>query len=275
MVILPADNHVHSEFSYDTSDQPTMAGSCEQALKIGLPSLAFTEHLEFIEGGDGDAISGYAKDSRWWRVIKPLDVQGYLAAIDECRQRYPELRILSGIEAGEAHLFAASAGAVVAANSFDRVLGSLHSIPHDGRLVSADSMFGKADEHEVMRRYFAELLRLIEGSGIFEVLGHLDFPRRYWPSGPQFYREEDFEAEYRAVLKALAASGRVLEINTKSPLASVRLLRWWRAEGGSACSFGSDAHYPQRVGARFTEAVQVAEAAGFQPGRDPFDFWRA
>ena len=35
----------------------------------------------------------------------------------------------------------------------------------------------------VMRRYFTEVLALIEGSGLFEVLAHLDFPRRYWPAG--------------------------------------------------------------------------------------------
>ena len=75
-------------------------------------------------------------------------------------------------------------------------------------------------------------------------------------------------------LRALAGTGRILEINTKSPLASVDLVRWWREAGGTAVSFGSDAHLPMRVGDRFKLAVDVVEAAGFRPGNDPYDFWR-
>ena len=72
----------------------------------------------------------------------------------------------------------------------------------------------------------------------------------------------------------LAASGRALEINTRSPLWSVPLVRWWREEGGEAVSFGSDAHVYGRVGARFAQAVDIVEEAGFAPGRDRYDFWR-
>lgn len=76
------------------------------------------------------------------------------------------------------------------------------------------------------------------------------------------------------MLSALAASDRVLEVNTRSPLASVELLRWWRDEGGRAVSFGSDAHLPWVVGAKFDLAVDVVTAAGFGRGRDAHDFWR-
>jgi histidinol-phosphatase (PHP family) len=251
-----------------------MVRSCEQAIAVGLPAIAFTEHLEFTVAGPGDAIVGVATDHRWWSRIKPLDVTGYMASVEECRQRFPGLRILSGVEAGESHLFGASAGAIVRGHAFDRVLGSLHAVPHRGRLVAADALFGTMADDEAMRYYFTELVALIEGSDLFEVLAHLDFPRRYWPKGPHLYREEPFEEEYRVVLRALASAGRVLEINTKSPLASVNMVRWWREEGGTAVSFGSDAHLPRRVGDRFKLAIDVVEAAGFHPGRDPYDFWR-
>jgi histidinol-phosphatase (PHP family) len=272
--VLPVDNHVHTEWSYDTPPDASMVRSCEQAVAIGLPAIAFTEHLEFTAGMEGDAIGSVTTDARWWSRIKPLDVTGYLAAIDECRQRFPGLRILAGVEAGEPHLFATSAGKVVEGNGFDRILGSLHAVPYKGKLMSADALFGDMPDDEVMRYYFTELLALIEGSDLFQVLAHLDFPRRYWPPGPHLYREDAFEEEYRAVLRALASSGRVLEVNTKSPLASVDQIRWWREEGGTAVSFGSDAHMPRRVGDRFKLAIDVVEAAGFKAGRDPYDFWR-
>ena len=35
-----------------------------------------------------------------------------------------------------------------------------------------------------MRRYFAELMLLVDGSSVFNVLAHCDYPRRYWPTAP-------------------------------------------------------------------------------------------
>jgi histidinol-phosphatase (PHP family) len=272
--VLPPDNHVHTEWSWDVPAAASMARSCEQALAIGIGCVAFTDHLDFTDWTDGDQIAELNLDPRRYSAMRLLDVTGYLAAIEDCRERFPDLRILSGAEIGEAHLFAASAGALVARAGFDRVLGSLHAVPFDGRLTASDELFGRLPAAEVMRRYLAEVVRLIEGSDIFQVLAHLDFPRRNWPQTAGPYDETAFEAEYRAVLRALAASGRVLEVNTKSPLASVGLMRWWRDAGGRAVSFGSDAHQPWRVGAKFKLAVDVVETAGFRAGRDRFDFWR-
>jgi histidinol-phosphatase (PHP family) len=272
--VLPPDNHVHSEWSWDAPTAASMRLSCEQALAAGIPAVAFTDHLDFTVPADGDRISAENIQPRPYAWMHSLDVTSYLAAVQECQQRYPDLRILSGAEIGEAHLWGASAAAVVAAAGFDRVLGSLHAIPFRGRLTAADELYRQMPADDVMRRYLTEIVRLVEGSDIFQVLAHLDFPRRMWPRDAEPYTERVFEEEYRAVLRALAASDRILEVNTKSPLVSAELVRWWRAAGGRAVSFGSDAHQPWRVGARFKLAVDVVEAAGFRAGRDRFDFWR-
>jgi len=272
--VLPPDNHVHTQWSWDAPAEASMVRSCEQALAAGLPAVAFTDHLDFTTATDGDRIAAEHVEPRPYAQMRVLDVPGYLATVQECRQRYPDLRILTGAEIGEAHLWAASAQAVVTGAGFDRILGSLHAIPFNRRLTAADDLFRRMPADEVMRLYFAELLRLVEGSDIFQVLAHLDFPRRMWPRYGAPYDERVFEPEIRAVLRALAGSGRVLEVNTKSPLASAGLLRWWREAGGTAVSFGSDAHQPWRVGDRFKLAVDVVEAAGYRAGRDRFDFWR-
>jgi histidinol-phosphatase (PHP family) len=203
----------------------------------------------------------------------PIDVEGYWAEITECRERFPELRIWSGVETGEPHLFAASVAAHLRNSPVDRVLGSLHSLSMDGRLVGVGRLL-YIDEDATMRRYLGEVVTMIESSDVFQVLAHVDFPRRYWPSGQDRYVEKDYEEEYRAVFRALASTGRALEVNTSSPLASIDQVRWFREEGGDAISFGSDAHQPTSVGQRFDLAVDIVEAAGFRPGRDRFDFWR-
>jgi len=251
-----------------------MIRACEQALTVGLPAVAFTEHVDFIQWGPSDSPMNDLSQARSPGSIQPLDVEGYAASIAECRERFPDLRIRSGIEAGEPHLFSGSVAALLAQASFDRVLGSLHSLPRDGLLVGVGWFLKRETAYDVVRDYCTELLRMIERSDVFEVLAHFDYPRRYWPSAAGTYEESKVEEEHRAVFRALATSGRVLEINTASPLLSATAMRWWHEEGGGAVSFGSDAHTPQRVGERFDVAVDVVEAAGFRPGRDRYDFWR-
>jgi histidinol-phosphatase (PHP family) len=51
-MLLTGDGHVHSEWSRDTGGPRSAAAGrmeamCRRALKIGLPALAFTEHLDF------------------------------------------------------------------------------------------------------------------------------------------------------------------------------------------------------------------------------------
>jgi histidinol-phosphatase (PHP family) len=274
-LMLPTDNHVHTRWSWDTAASSSMELACGRAVDLGLPGLAFTEHVDFTgwHTGDAGSLCGHTVGPR--PHVQPFDVAGYSADLARCREAFPELRILSGIEAGEPHLFSTGVDAVLASGDFDRVLGSLHAIEHDGELQFVDrALFGRLDAADLMRRYFEELLVLVESSSAFGVLAHCDYARRYWPTSAGDYRENDFEEAYRAVFRSLAASGRALEINTRSPLASVELMSWWWQSGGDAVSFGSDAHDPYSVGDGFPLAVDVVEAAGFRPGRDRFDFWR-
>ena len=39
---LPADNHVHSQWSYDTFGRTSMVAECRRAVELGVPAVAFT-----------------------------------------------------------------------------------------------------------------------------------------------------------------------------------------------------------------------------------------
>jgi histidinol-phosphatase (PHP family) len=269
----PPDNHVHTHWSWDTSETSTMARACERAVALGLPAIAFTEHLDFTIWDPDDRATDEGLVERHASRHAEIDVEGYFAELADVRERFPQLRIWSGVEAGEPHLFAASVAAHLRGAPVDRVLGSLHSLSENGRLYGVGHLLWE-DPDGTMRRYLAEVVDMVESSDVFQVLAHVDFPRRYWPGGTHRYSEKDYEEEYRDVFRALADTGRALEVNTTSPLASVDQVRWFREEGGEIVSFGSDAHQPGAVGQRFDLAVDIVEAAGFRPGRDAFDFWR-
>jgi histidinol-phosphatase (PHP family) len=259
-----------------------MALSCARAVDLGLPAIAFTEHLDhtvWTVALDGPHASDHlaALATPDGQLTPPrLDVSGYLAASEECRERFPGLRILSGLETGEPHRHAAAVAKVLGAGRFDRVLGSLHCLPLPGggnRFAEPPGLYEHREAPEVVREYLAEVARLVGESDAFSVLAHIDYPIRYWPrhkAGP--FDLAAFEDEFRHALRATARSGRALEISTRIPLHAT-ILRWWHEEGGDAVTFGSDAHEPSGIARGFREAAQMAQAHGFRPGPTPYDIW--
>jgi len=240
-----------------------MEATCRRAVELGLPSVAFTEHCDWVRG-----------------IEATLDVAAYFECIERCRATYLGLRILSGVEMGEPHLYKAEAGALLAA-PFDRVLASVHCIAWEGRQIDASEsgFLTPENANHVLRRYLHSVLALVESDQPFEILAHLDYPKRYWPMEFR-YDEAVFEEEVRAILSAAAKRNAVLEVNTtrggeaeRYLCPSPTALDWWREEGGRAISFGSDAHSLEKLAAGFDYARDVAEAAGFGPQDDPLAFW--
>jgi histidinol-phosphatase (PHP family) len=276
--MLPPDGHVHTEWSWDAI-AGSMERSCARAVALGLPSIAFTEHADFTRWIIEPEVAAQMQpvnagrvgpDGRW--DPPPLDTVAYLACVERCLDRFPGLRILTGMELGEPHWHEAQVKALPGIGDFDRLLGSVHSLALDGpRMV--DHLFDAFELGDLMRAYLGETLRLAESTAPFAVLAHIDYPVRYWPAEAGPFDAAAFEDEYRAVLGALARSGRALEVNTAVPLPAA-IAGWWHEAGGEALTFGSDAHEPSEVAGGFAGAAAMAEAAGFRPGRYPHDFWR-
>jgi histidinol-phosphatase (PHP family) len=281
--MLPSDNHVHTEWSWD-ADAGSMEASCALAVELGLPSIAFTEHVDHTRWVIAPEwrprlrhhVEKVAPDGQF--DVPPLDTDGYQACLQRCRDRFPGLRILSGVEFGEPHWHGDQLEELLATGAYQRVLGSLHSVELDGDPWLVDELYEEyAPEglvpDGVIRAYMAEAVRMVESSDPFQVLAHIDYPVRRWPAGAKPFDPLDFEEELRAVLGALARSGRALEVSTVVPLRP-EVVRWWHEAGGEAVSFGSDAHAAPAVARDFAEAAAMVEAQGFVPGRDPHDFWR-
>jgi histidinol-phosphatase (PHP family) len=275
VVALPADGHVHSEWSWDAPGG-SMERTCARAAALGLPAVAFTEHADFT----ACAVTASDLDEHLQALITPegsltppeLDLSGYLECVQRCRDQFPGLLILSGVELGEAHWNSGAAAKLLAAGHFDRVLGSLHCLPDGERFAEPPELYRHRAAADVIREYLAEVPRLVSGSDVFAVLAHLDYPVRYWPAHAGPFDPETFQEDFRHALRALADSGRALEINTRLPL-HPRIVRWWHEEGGAAVTFGSDAHHPGVLARGFPQAAAMAEASGFRPGRHPCDFW--
>ena len=257
---------MHTEWSWDAA-RGDMQATCARALEIGLPAIAFTEHADYV---------------RAFAEQRPVDIHGYLESVERCRSKFPGLRILSGVELGEPHRFPAEVSALLRVAPLDRVLGSVHTIRQAGAAVDmSQGLLTPEAAPALVREYLAELLTLLESEQPFEVLAHLDYPKRYWPHAELAYRETDFEEELRAVLEAADGRSAVLEVNTTRGAEPGRglcpgpiVLGWWWELGGERVSFGSDSHEPAKIAAGFAAAAALVEAAGFRPSDDPAGFWR-
>jgi histidinol-phosphatase (PHP family) len=260
-----------------------MQRTCARAVDLGLPAVAFTEHADYttwiVLASDLDEhehLKAYATPDGSLTPPK-LDLEGYLECIQRCRDTFPDLRIITGVELGEPHWHSRVAARLLDAGQFDRVLGSLHCLPIGQRFSEMPNLYRQRPAAEVVREYLTEIPRLISGWDGFAVLAHIDYAVGYWPAEAGPFDPYAFEDEFRHALRALADSDRALEINTKrAPLSLSRyaqIVGWWRAEGGRVITFGSDAHDPTGIARGFAEAAAMVEAHGFRAGRHPYDVW--
>src|SRR5437667_11718098 len=105
-----------------------MERSCERAIELGLPAVAFTDHADFVKVHEDQYC---------------VDIAGYLVSVERCRTKYPGLRILSGVELGEPHWFPDETAAVLSAGPLDNVLGSVHCVKLAGEIVDPSQLRGR------------------------------------------------------------------------------------------------------------------------------------
>ncbi|WCT02429.1 PHP domain-containing protein [Rhodococcus qingshengii] len=279
---LPADSHVHSEWSWDTGGPLSHASgrmqqTCARAEAIGLPALVFTEHLDFdarwrTTAADLMPHQHHLLSTDGYVRAPILDVGGYLDSIERCRHRFPELRILTGVEFGQPHLHEAQASHLLDLGIIDRVLGSLHTLEVGDDRSEPNTLFRTWSADEVMWAYLDEIPRMVADSRTFEVFTHIDYAVRAWPiesAGP--FDPRRFEEGFRNAMRAIADSDRILEMNTRRLWPWIP--QWWSEEGGKAVTFGSDAHVPEALAANFPEATAMLAHYGFRPGQRPEEYW--
>jgi len=245
------DYHVHSCFS-DGHDG--LEACVERALELGLAELGFADHLAPRCVGE---MGYYGLDQ--------ARLEEYVKAVHKTASRYPELRLLCGLEVDFLPEAMEEVEAVLGAYPFDYALCSVHFVDGFAFNEAANrSSPGWQDPDFVYRRYWVTLSEAAQ-SGLFDAVAHLDLPKR-WGHRPG----EDLGALEDEALGAIAAAAMAIEINTagldRHPVAEMypaaSLLRRART-AGVALTFGSDAHRATEVGSHFTEARDWARAAGY------------
>lgn len=249
------DLHTHSEYSFDS--QSKLADMIAAAVENGVDVLAVTDHCELD------------------RVERDDLMHTMPASADNIRsmQKDAPIKLLCGIEVGQAVWDTETAEKILSMRTYDMVIGSVHCIRQRGDFydMNADS-FSDAVFLEAMTQYYDELLELANW-GKFDTLAHLTYPYRYCDldkrGGLSF--ADRFDGKVKELFAILVKNGKALEFNTKSYRhedgTELRLfkkyLRMFKEAGGEYLTFGSDAHTPDRIGMYMEKAIPVIKASGF------------
>ena len=138
------DYHLHTTFSLDATQTPDEL--CKAALSGGVTHIAITDHVDICPNASGD-------------VYDIQDPQAYIQAIDEMRERYPQLSIQRGMELGYVPEYWPEAMRRYQQVKPDFVLGSLHLVnkvdPYEPRY------FERRTQREAYAAYLDFLLEAI------------------------------------------------------------------------------------------------------------------
>jgi histidinol-phosphatase (PHP family) len=252
--VTVADYHVHTELCGHA--EGTMRASVEQALLAGAEELGFADHLPL--------------PLRWEPGLSMTldDLDEYVSSVQALSREYEgDLRIVLGVEADYFESAEEELSALLKAYPFEYVIGSVHFLS-DG--LGFDQLRHHAAylSRGVVSVYdeYYRLLAKAAASGLFDVVGHFDLPKKFADRPPD---ATAIAAAARSALRAVAAADMAIEVNTAgryAPVAELYPAADLLAEAAALSiplTFGSDAHRPADVGRDFAVAVTAARAAGY------------
>nr|PZN12188.1 MAG: histidinol phosphate phosphatase [Caldicoprobacter oshimai] len=249
------DYHLHSTYSLDS--RMSMEAACMRAIEAGLKEIAFTDHIDI----------DWPDDS-----IPPFDIRTldrYFEDIEKMQDMFKgQLVIKKGIEIGLQPHILEKCTDIIKAYPFDFVIASVHIVggvdPYWGTFYQ-----GKTKE-ESYRQYYEEILMLIKSFDAFNVLGHLDYIKRYSPFPIEETDHLLCATLVDEILKTLISKDKGLEVNTsgyrhasKSPMPHPDIIARYKQLGGSILTLGSDAHAPEHVAFEFEAALNEIKRSGF------------
>ncbi len=206
----------------------------------GLAEIGFSDHDEFSPG------------------IDPVLAAAVAA-------RFPSLQVRVGLEVSYRPGREQEIARLACSLPFDYLIGSVHEIGgwmFDHPDYQAD--YDTWDINELYRTYF-NLIEKLAGSGLFDIVGHLDLVKVFG------HRPAGATLPYACqALQAIKKSGITVEINSSGlckPCAEIypaRELLQKCFDLDIPVTMGSDAHAAEEVGRDLTRARQLLKQAGYR-----------
>jgi histidinol-phosphatase (PHP family) len=248
----PADYHMHTPLCRHATGEPGEYAA--RAVAIGLTEIGFSDHSP-MPRDDFD---------NWRMYTGQLDE--YVAKVRQTQNDFPNLTIRLALEVDYLPGYEDWIRGLAARHPWDYFIGSVHYVSDDWVVDNPHeiSKWKNRDPFEVWSAYFERLTRAAE-TGFFEIIGHVDLPKKFGHRPPP-----DCLALYEQFLNAAKKHDCAIELNTAGmrkdcgEIYPSRQILELAFQKGVPIAFGSDAHAPEEVGMNFAEAIQLARGAGYQ-----------
>jgi histidinol-phosphatase (PHP family) len=246
---MKIDYHIHSTFSADAFSE--MEDIVRKAIQRGYTEIAFTEHYDLLPS----EIAVYG--------VPPYNK--YQERIAELQQKYPGIKLLLGIEAGEMHLVQMLYDQITKYKKPDLLIASIHLLS-DGKNTSVP--FEIPLKSSETRDYYAENLKLVKLMD-FDILGHLGIYKRYYKVHP---KEEDACIDLiKEIFNEMIRKNIALEINYSGLRKTLHSLipepahiQLYLDLGGKLLTIGSDAHHVDQFDDLYEEAILILNGLGIK-----------
>jgi histidinol-phosphatase (PHP family) len=251
----PADYHMHTPLCRHATGEP--GEYARRALAVGLTEIGFSDHSPMPRD-----------DFDNWRMHAG-ELDEYVAMVRQAQKDYPRLIIRLGLEVDYLPGKEDWIRDLAARHPWDYFIGSVHYVSDDWAIDDPQKLseWKHRNPNEVWAAYFNRLTLAAE-SGLFEIIGHADLPKKFGHRPPA-----DYAVLCEKFLNAAKKRDCAIELNTaglrkdcREIYPGRRVLELAYAKG-VAITFGSDAHAPEQVGMNFAEAVQLAREVGFKESR--------
>ena len=245
------DYHIHSDFSADCSTP--MEKTIEQAIKLGLKEICFTEHLDY----------DYPDPT----ISFEFDREAYDRKIKHMQETYRDhIVIKKGIEIGvEPHLLNKYT-ALMEKETYDFVICSMHT--SDRKELHYGTFFKNRSTKEAYEIYYEELLYCVKNYKQYNVLGHLDLVKRYKTYDGN---NDEFYPIIKEIFRTIILDGKGIEVNTsgyryglETAMPSIDILKLYKENGGEIITLGSDSHVESTLAFYFKETLDQLKGIGFK-----------
>ena len=248
---LPADYHMHTPLCRHATGEP--AEYARRALAIGLTEIGFSEHSPMPRD-----------DFDNWRMFdRQLDE--YVAKVRQAQKDFPPLVIRLALEVDYLPGQEDWIRRLAARHPWDYFIGSVHYVSDSWAIDDPQKLseWKQRNADEIWATYFERLTMAAE-TGFFEIIGHVDLPKKFGHQLPP-----DGAALCEQFLEAAKRRHCAIELNTAGLRKDCREIYPSRANPGTGLpqgvpiTFGSDAHAPGEVGMDFDRAVRLARETGY------------
>jgi histidinol-phosphatase (PHP family) len=253
------DQHLHSKFSFDSKTEPIE--NVRRAVELGLAGLTFTEHYD-------------THPDEWEGCV--YDDEPYTDALARCRHEFGDrIFIGKGIEIDYQRDNMPAIIDFLDSRQFDMVILSIHWSA--GRPIHLRDVWNGRDPSAVTREYLESVLEAVRycedlharRGRVFDVLGHLDFAKRYSDRFLGSVHVLDHMDVVNEILQTCLSADIVPEVNTSTlrgglgePMPGPEIIKRYAELGGKMMSLGSDAHKANQIASGLEEAAAMLQEAG-------------